>query len=126
MVGRSKRGLTQDVLKDRSSEMGGAVYEKENAENIMKSHSNILIIYVIVKDEEDLITATGNKHQLEAMRTKLKLHRHCTASELSTDAESRENEKCSTKKKLSPTALACKRFALGVSCSSLLKTYSKR
>ena len=47
------------------------------------------------------------------MRTKLKLHRHCTASELSTDAESREDAKCSTKKKLSPAALACKRFASG-------------
>ena len=111
IVGRFKRGLTQDFLKDRIFEMEGVVYEKENAENIMKSHSNILNIYVIVKDERDLINATGDKHQLEAMRTKLKLHRHCTASELSTDAESREDEKCSTKKKLSPAALACKRFA---------------
>ena len=79
----------------------------------MKSHSNILNFYVFVKDEEDLINATGDKHQLEAMRTKLQLHRHCTTSELSTDAESRENEKCSTKKKLSPAALVCKRFASG-------------
>ena len=125
IVGRFKRGLTQDFLKDRISETGGVVYEKENAENIMKSHSNILKFYVIVKDEEDLINATGDKHQLEAMRRKLKLHRRCTGSELSTDAESREDEKCSTKKKLSPAALACKRFASGVSCSSLLNTYSK-
>ena len=110
---RFKRGLTQDFLKDRISEMGGVVYEKENTENIMKSHSKILNFYVFVKDEEDLINATGDKYQLEAMRTKLKLHRHCTASELSTDAESREDAKCSTKKKLSPAALACKRFASG-------------
>ena len=38
IVGRFKRGLTQDFFKDRISEMGGVVYEKENAENIMKSH----------------------------------------------------------------------------------------
>ena len=113
IVGRFKRGLTQDFLKDRISEMGDVVYEKENAQNIMKSDSNILNFYVIVKNEEDLINATGDKHQLEAMRRKLKLHRQCTASELSTDAESREDEKCSTKKKLSPAALACKRFASG-------------
>ena len=110
IVDRFKRGLTQDFLKDRISEMGGVVYEKGNAENIMESHSNILNFYVIVKDEEDLINATGDKYQLEAMRTKLKLLRHCTASELSTDAESREDEKCSTKMKLSPAALACKRL----------------
>ena len=93
IVGRFKRGLTQDFLKDRISEMGGVVYEKENAKNLMKSHSNILNFHVIVKDEENLNNATGDKYQLEAMRTKLKLHRHCSASELSTDAESRENEK---------------------------------
>ena len=113
IVGRFKRGLTQDFLKDRISEMGGVVYEKENAENIMKSHSNILNFYVIVKDEEDLINATGDKHQLEAMRRKLKLQRHCTASELSTDAESREDEKCSTKQKLSPAALALQKICVG-------------
>ena len=42
ILGRFKRGRTKDFLKDRISEMGGVVYEKENAENIMKSHSNIL------------------------------------------------------------------------------------
>ena len=84
MVDRFKRGLTQDFLEDKNSEMGGVVYEKENAENLMKSLSNILNFYVIVKDEENLINATGEKHQLKAMGTKLKLHRHCSANELST------------------------------------------
>ena len=125
IVGRFKLGLTQDFLKDRISEMGGVVYEKEYAENIMKSHSNILKFHVIVKDEEDLINATGDKHQLEAMRTKLKLHRHCTASELSTDAESREDEKCSTKKSCLPQLWPAKDLRRGVSCSSLFNTYSK-
>ena len=111
IVGRFKRGLTQDFLKDRIPEMREVVYEKENTENLMKSHSNTLSFYVIVKNEEEFINATGDKHQLKAMRTKLKLHRHCSASELSTDAESRENAKFSTKKKLSPAALSCKRFA---------------
>ena len=47
------------------------------------------------------------------MRTKLKLHRHCSTSKSSTDAECRKNKKFSTKKKLSPAALACKRSASG-------------
>ena len=39
------------------------------------------------------------------MRTKLKLHRHCTASELSTDAESREDEKL--KEKMKDKVVSC-------------------
>ena len=112
-VGRFKRGLTQDFLKDRNSEMGGVVYEKENTETLMKSHSNILNFYIIVKDEEDLINATGNKHQLEAVRAKLKLHRHCSASELSTDAESRENLKNSNKKEVVSSSFGLQKICVG-------------
>ena len=67
----------------------------------MKSHSNILNFYVIVKDEEDFINGTGDRHQLEAKRSKLKLHRHFSASQLSTDARSRENETVFRKKVVS-------------------------
>ena len=108
-----KKKLTQGILKDYILDMGGVVYDKEKAETLMRSHSNILNFYVVIKDEEDLVNATGDTQQIEAMRTKLKLHRHSSASELTTDAESKEFKRHPTKRKLSPAALTCKKFASG-------------
>ena len=85
-----KKNLTQDILKGYIRDMGGFIYDKDQAEVVMRNHSDILNFYVVIQNEEQLINATGDKQEIEDMRMKLNLPPNANhdTTELTTDAES--------------------------------------
>ena len=89
-ITEDKKNLTQDILKGYIRDMGGFIYDKDQAEVVMRNHSDILNFYVVIQNEEQLINATGDKQEIEDMRMKLNLPPNANqdTTELTTDAES--------------------------------------
>ena len=63
--------LTKDVLIKLINEMGGIFIEHDQADTLMKTHSRLPNCFVLVKDEEDLVIATGSVQEIEELKKKM-------------------------------------------------------
>ena len=63
--------LTKDVLIKLINEMGGIFIEHDQADTLMKTHSRLPNCFVLVKDKEDLIFATGSVQEIEELKKKM-------------------------------------------------------
>ena len=50
--------------------MGGIFIEHDQADTLMKTHSRLPNCFVLVKDEEDLVIATGSVQEIEELKKK--------------------------------------------------------
>ena len=62
--------LTKDVLNKLINEMGDIFIEHNQADTLMKTHSRLPNCFVLVKDEEDLVIATGSVQEIEDLKKK--------------------------------------------------------
>ena len=63
--------LTKDVLIKLINEMGGIFIEHDQADTLMKTHSQLPNCFVLVKDAEDLVIATGSVQEIEELKKKM-------------------------------------------------------
>ena len=63
--------LTKDVLIKLINEVGGIFIEHDQADTLRKTRSRLPNCFVLVKDKEDLIFATGSLQEVEELKKKM-------------------------------------------------------
>ena len=84
-------GVSKDILIKFINKMGGIFIEHDHAHTLMKTHSRLSNCFFLVKDEEDLVIATGSVQEEELkkkMPKKVNRNKSRHSTSQSSDSES--------------------------------------
>ena len=111
--------LTKDILIKLINEMGGIFIEHDQADTLMKTHSRLPNCFVLVKDEEDLVIATGSVQEVEELKKKKpkkgnrNKSRHSTSSDSDSQYPSSSQFTARQKKETAQYSQIAQKFAQG-------------